>query len=181
MKVYKIGSALVGNKEMYDKLIAQAPRQAGSILTAIWELSGGKDVLIPETEIVKHITANLARIAPTAKDPSVVDGFVAYYRAMLGKLPEHLLTQSGGGRAGGGGSRAPSEVVDPTTGQSLGALFARPKVQNPGSRKKKLQTIGELADELESEEADEPGDDLEGEDTLEDMPEGEINATDESV
>jgi hypothetical protein len=163
MKIYKIGSALVGNKEMYDKLIAQAPRQAGSILTAIWELSNGQATPVPESDIVKHISEDLARLAPTAKNAEVVDGFVAYYRTMLGKLPTHLLEQMGGGRASGGGTRTAAEVVDPTTGESLGALFARPKVQNPGSRKKKLITIGELADELESDEAEAPDDELEGE------------------
>lgn len=163
MKVYKIGTALVGNLELYNKLIAQAPRQAGSILTAIWELAQGQATPVTETEIIKHISENLSRLAPTAKDASVVDGFVAYYRSMLGKLPQHLLEQTGGGRASGGGSRAPAEVIDPTTGESLGTLFARPKVQNPGSRKKKIQTIGELADELESEEAEAPDDELEGE------------------
>jgi hypothetical protein len=163
MKVYKIGTALEGNKDMYDKLVAQAPRQAGAILLAIWELSGGKSVMVTETEIIRHISENLSRLAPTAKDASVVDGFVAYYRTMLGKLPQHLIEQSGGGRASGGGTRAPAEVIDPTTGESLGTLFARPKVQNPGSRKKKIQTIGELADELESEEADAPEDDMEEE------------------
>jgi len=163
MKVYKIGTALAGNKDLYDKLVAQAPRQAGAILLAIWEISDGKSVMVTETEIIKHIADNLSRLAPTAKDASVVDGFVAYYRNMLGKLPQHLIEQSGGGRASGGGSRAPAEVIDPTTGESLGTLFARPKVQNPGSRKKKIQTIGELADELESDEADAPDDELEGE------------------
>jgi hypothetical protein len=161
MKIYKIGTALVGNKDMYDKLVAQAPRQAGSILLAIWELSGGKDTPVTEPEIVRHISENLQRLAPTAKDETVVDGFVAYYRTMLGKLPEHLLVQLGGGRAAAGGTRQAAEVVDPTTGESLGTLFARPKVQNPGSRKKKLQTIGELADELDSEEAEAPDDELE--------------------
>ena len=150
------------------KLMAQAPSQAAAIILAVWELKG-IEAPVSEDAIIDHISADLARFSPRAKGPEVVPGFVAYYRAMLGKLPEHIMKQTKdnlGGKPRGGGKRAAEQMIDPITGEVIENVFKRAPVKNPGSRKtRKIVTEEILGDEDDSGEVafEEPEDELEGE------------------
>lgn len=140
-------------EEALKKLCAQAPSQAAAVLLAAWELKdkveNGK---VSEDAIIDHIGSDLARFSPRAKSVDVIPGFVAYYRAMLGKLPAHILTQdkdslgakARGGKRGGGAET----IVDPITGEAMANVFKRDPVKNPGSRKtRKIVTEETLEDD----------------------------------
>jgi hypothetical protein len=149
------------NAENLEKLIAQAPSQAGAILRATWEL-GTNEKKVSEDQIIDLISAELARFSPKAKGPEVVPGFVAYYRQMLGKLPAHIIAQTKdnlGGKPRGGRAGGMEFLLDPITGEQIENVFKRTPVKNPGSRKtKKIVTEEYLEDSDEMPE-------LEGEDT----------------
>lgn len=138
------------NAENLEKLIAQAPSQAGAILRATWEI-GTNERKVSEDEVIDKISSELKRFSPRAKDESVVPGFVAYYRQMLGKLPETILKQTKdnlGGKSRGGRSGGAEFIVDPVTGEQIENVFKRAPVKNPGSRKtKKIVTEEYLEDE----------------------------------
>lgn len=161
MYIYQFGPKMT--KEALDKLIAQVPSQAGAILLAAWELKGNEGP-VTEDAIMDLIESDLARFSPRAKDKSVIPGFVAYYRMMLGKLPEHILVQTKdatGGKARGGsrGSRAET-ITDPITGELMANVFKRAPVKNPGSKKtRKIVTEEILGDE--DGDYEEPADELE--------------------
>ncbi len=149
------------NAENLEKLIAQAPSQAGAILRAVWEI-GTNEKKVSEDEIIDLIEKDLKRFSPRAKGPEVVAGFVAYYRQMLGKLPKTILEQTKdnlGGKARGGRTGGAEFIIDPVTGEQIENVFKRAPVKNPGSRKtKKIVTEEFLEDsddempELENEE-----------------------------
>jgi len=150
------------NAENLEKLISQAPSQAGAILRATWEL-GSNEEKVSEDQIIDLIERELTRFSPKAKGPEVVQGFVAYYRQMLGKLPPHILEQSKdnlGGKPRGGRAGGAEFLLDPITGEQIENVFKRSPVKNPGSRKtKKIVTEEYLEDseempELEGENGD---------------------------
>jgi len=149
------------NAENLEKLIAQAPQQAGAILRAVFE-TGNNTQKVSEDQIIDLISGDLKRFSPRAKDESVVPGFVAYYRQMLGKLPATILTQTkdalgGKARTRGGGLEF---LTDPVTGEQMPNVFKREPTKNPGSRKTKKIVTEEYLDE----EGDEMPE-LEGEDS----------------
>jgi hypothetical protein len=136
-------------KEAVDKLMAQAPSQAAAILLAVWEI-GGTEKKVSEDELIDHIADDLKRFSPRAKGPEVIPGFVAYYRAMLGKLPEHILSQTKdnlGGKTRGGGKRGADTMVDPITGETIENVFKRAPVKNPGARKTRKLVTEEFLEE----------------------------------
>lgn len=156
MFYYKFAEKI--NQDNLKKLVEQVPAQAGAILVAVWNL-GKNETAVSEDQIIDHIQADIKTYSPRAKGPEVVPGFVAYYRQMLGKLPEHILVQTkdnlGGkarGRAGGG----VEHLIDPITGEKIENVFKRPPTKNPGSRKTRkivteeiLEDDGEEMPELE--------------------------------
>ena len=152
------------------KLMAQAPSQAAAIILAVWELKG-TEAPVSEDAIIDHISNDLARFSPRAKGPEVVPGFVAYYRAMLGKLPAHIMEQTkdnlGSKPRGGGGRRAAEQMIDPITGEVIENVFKRAPVKNPGSRKTRKIVTEEILgdDDGEVPFEDEPSDELEDENT----------------
>jgi hypothetical protein len=147
MYYYQLGSGI--NQENLGKLLAQAPAQAGAILLATWEL-GNNTQKVSEDQIIDHISGDLKRFSPRAKDESVVPGFVAYYRQMLGKLPESIIVQSKdalGGKARGARGGGLEFLTDPITGEQIPNVFKREPTKNPGSRKtKKIVTEEYLSD-----------------------------------
>jgi len=158
---YKLNSALTADQ--LTKMVGQAPQQAGAILIALSELKG-REKFIDENELIPYIGENLARLSPRAKDPSVVKGFVAYYRAMLCSLPETIMTSTKGPStrgAGGTRSRASVTLVDPVTGLEIPNPFLRKPIKSPGIRKMKEKTQELLGDMEDMEEDDEPADELE--------------------
>jgi len=149
------------NAENLEKLISQAPSQAGAILRAVWEL-GSNQSKVSEDQVIDLIGSELARFSPKAKGPEVVPGFVAYYRQMLGKLPAHIVEQTKdnlGGKPRGGRAGGQEFLLDPITGEQIENVFKRSPVKNPGSRKtKKIVTeeyLEEDDDMPELEEGDE--------------------------
>jgi hypothetical protein len=163
MYSYRFGEKMT--KEALDKLIAQVPSQAGAILLATWEI-GTNQAVVTEDQIMDLIESDLARFSPRAKDKSVIPGFVAYYRMMLGKLPAHILVQTkdaSGGKARGGSRASRAEnITDPITGELMANVFKRAPVKNPGSKKtRKIVTEELLSDEDDGYE--EPVDELEEE------------------
>lgn len=166
MYYYKLAAAM--NKEAIGKLMAQAPSQAAAIILAVSELQTD-DKPVSEDEIIDHISGDLARFSPRAKGPEVVPGFVAYYRAMLGKLPAHIMEQTKdnlGNKSRGGGKKGGADhMLDPLTGETIENVFKRAPVKNPGSRKtRKIVTEEILGDDDDSGEVDfeEPEDEIEG-------------------
>jgi hypothetical protein len=153
--------------ESVKKLMSQAPSQAAAIILAAWELRGDGSTPVSEDAIIDHISADLARFSPRAKGPEVVPGFVAYYRAMLGKLPAHIMEQTKdnlGSKPRGGGKRAAEQMVDPITGEVMENVFKRAPVKNPGSRKtRKIVTEEILGDDDGEVPFEEPADELEDE------------------
>ena len=161
MYYYKLSDKMT--PESIKKLMAQAPSQAAAIILAVSELQKDGEK-VSEDAVIDHISNDLARFSPRAKDVSVVPGFVAYYRAMLGKLPSHIMEQTKdnlGNKPRGGGKRAGAEsMVDPITGETMENVFKRAPVKNPGSRKtRKIVTEEILGDE--DEDFEEPEGDLE--------------------
>lgn len=165
MYYYKLASAIT--EEHVKKLMAQAPSQAAAIILAVWELRGDGTAPVSEDAIIDHISADLARFSPRAKGPEVVPGFVAYYRAMLGKLPAHIMEQTKdnlGNKPRGGKRSSVDNMIDPVTGETIENVFKRAPVKNPGSRKtRKIVTEEILGDDDDSGEVpfDEPEDELE--------------------
>lgn len=165
MYYYKLSDKMT--EDTVKKLMAQAPSQAAAIILAVWELRGDGSKPVSEDAVIDHISADLARFSPRAKGPEVVPGFVAYYRAMLGKLPAHIMEQTKdnlGAKPRGGGKRAAEAMIDPITGEAMENVFKRAPVKNPGSRKtRKIVTEEILGDEDDSGEVpfDEPEDELE--------------------
>lgn len=165
MYYYKFSDKM--NDAAVKKLMAQAPSQAAAIILAAWELRGDGTAPVSEDAIIDHISSDLARFSPRAKGPEVVPGFVAYYRAMLGKLPAHIMEQTKdnlGSKPRGGGKRAAEAMIDPITGETIENVFKRAPVKNPGSRKtRKIVTEEILGDDDDSGEVpfDEPSDELE--------------------
>jgi len=161
MYYYKFSDKMT--EEAVKKLMAQAPSQAAAIILATWELRGNGDP-VSEDAIIDHISSDLARFSPRAKGPEVVPGFVAYYRAMLGKLPAHIMEQTKdnlGAKPRGGGKRAAEAMVDPITGEVMENVFKRAAVKNPGSRKtRKIVTEEILGDDDGEVPFEEPEDDL---------------------
>jgi hypothetical protein len=155
MYYYKLSEKM--NEELVKKLMAQAPSQAAAIILAVWELKGSSEK-VSEDAIIDHISNDLARFSPRAKDVSVVPGFVAYYRAMLGKLPSHIMEQTKdnlGGKPRGGKRAGADTMIDPVTGETIDNVFKRAPVKNPGSRKtRKIVTEEILGDEEDFEEPD---------------------------
>jgi len=155
-------------EEAVKKLMAQAPSQAAAIILAVWELRDPAGVdKVSEDAIIDHISGDLARFSPRAKGPEVVPGFVAYYRAMLGKLPAHIMEQTKdnlGNKPRGGKRSSVDSMVDPITGETIENVFKRAPVKNPGSRKTRKIVTEELLgdDEDEVDFIDEPADDIEG-------------------
>jgi hypothetical protein len=168
MYYYKYSDKMTA--ENVKTLMAQAPSQAAAILLAVWELKGN-EAPVSEDAIIDHISADLARFSPRAKGPEVVPGFVAYYRAMLGKLPAHIMEQTKdnlGSKPRGGGKRAAESMIDPVTGETIENVFKRAPVKNPGSRKtRKIVTEEILGDDDDSGVVgfEEPADELEDENT----------------
>ncbi len=164
MYYYKFSDKMT--EESVKKLMAQAPSQAAAIILAVWELRGNGDP-VSEDAIIDHISGDLARFSPRAKGPEVVPGFVAYYRAMLGKLPAHIMEQTKdnlGSKPRGGGKRAAEQMVDPITGEVMENVFKRAPVKNPGSRKtRKIVTEEILGDDDGEVPFEEPSDELEDE------------------
>lgn len=160
MYYYQFGEKMTD--EAVDKLIASSPGQAGGMLLAMKEL-GAQIEKISEDQIIDAIEKDLKKYSPRAKDISVIPGFVAYYRASLGKLPEHILVQtkdnSGSKSRGGGRSSAAETMLDPITGEMMANVFKRAPVKNPGVRGKKVTKIV-TEETLEEMEDDEPNDDL---------------------
>jgi hypothetical protein len=161
MYYYKFSDKMT--QEAVMKLMAQAPSQAAAIILATWELRGNGDP-VSEDAIIDHISSDLARFSPRAKGPEVVPGFVAYYRAMLGKLPAHIMEQTKdnlGAKPRGGGKRAAEAMVDPITGETIENVFKRAAVKNPGSRKtRKIVTEEILGDDDGEVPFEEPEDDI---------------------
>ena len=162
MYYYKLADAMT--EENVKKLIDQAPSPAAANILDVWELKGNGDP-VSEDAIIDHISADLARFSPRAKGPEVVPGFVAYYRAMLGKLPAHIMEQTKdnlGAKPRGGGKRAAEAMVDPITGEAMENVFKRAPVKNPGSRKTRKIVTEEILGDDDGEVAfEEPEDDLE--------------------
>lgn len=164
MHYYKFSEQMTD--EIVKKLMAQAPSQAAAILLAVWEIQSKTNDKVSEDAVIDHISAELARFSPRAKDVSVVPGFVAYYRAMLGKLPSHIMEQSKdnlGNKPRGGGKRSNAEtMIDPITGEAMDNVFKRAAVKNPGSRKtRKIVTEELLGDDDGEIGFEEEPDDLE--------------------
>jgi hypothetical protein len=142
------------NAENLEKLIGQAPAQAGAILRAVWEL-GNNTEKVSEDAIIDHISSDLKRFSAKAKDESVVPGFVAYYRQMLGKLPAHIIAQTKdnlGGKPRGGRGGGQEFLLDPITGEQIENVFKRTPVKNPGSRKTKKIVTEEYLEDTDSDE-----------------------------
>lgn len=160
MYYYKLSDKMT--PEMVKKLMTQAPSQAAAIILAVSELQKDGEKVSEDT-VIDHISSDLARFSPRAKDVSVVPGFVAYYRAMLGKLPAHIMEQTKdnlGGKPRGGKRAGAETMIDPITGETMDNVFKRAPVKNPGSRKtRKIVTEEILGDEEDF--SDEPEDDLE--------------------
>lgn len=137
------------NADNLEKLIGQAPSQAGAILRAVWEL-GSNEKKVSEDQVIDLIERDIKRFSPKAKGPEVVAGFVAYYRQMLGKLPKHIIEQTKdnlGGKPRGGRSGGQEFLLDPITGEQIENVFKRAPTKNPGSRKtKKIVTEEFLED-----------------------------------
>lgn len=149
------------NAENLEKLIAQAPAQAGAILRAVWEI-GNNTEKVSEDQVIDLIQSELSRFSPRAKGPDVVPGFVAYYRQMLGKLPETILKQikdSTAGKSRGSRGGGAEFILDPVTGEQIPNVFKREPVKNPGSRKTRKIVTEELLDDSDGDEMPE----LEGE------------------
>lgn len=155
------------NADNLEKLISQAPSQAGAILRATWEL-GKNEKKVSEDQIIDLIASELGRFSPKAKGPEVVPGFVAYYRQMLGKLPKHIMEQTKdnlGGKPRGGRAGGQEFLLDPITGEQIENVFKRAPTKNPGSRKtKKIVTEEYLEDSEDMPELSDGGDDVEGDD-----------------
>lgn len=161
MYYYKFSEKMT--EESLKKLIAQAPSQAGAILLAVWELKDKADK-VSEDMVIDHISGDLARFSPRAKGAEVVPGFVAYYRAMLGKLPAHILEQTKdnlGGKQRGGKRAGADTMIDPVTGESMANVFKREPVKNPGSRKTRKIVTEEILGDEDEDIGDEPEDELE--------------------
>jgi len=162
MYYYKLSDKMT--PESIKKLMAQAPSQAAAIILAVSELQKDGEK-VSEDAIIDHISSDLARFSPRAKDVSVVPGFVAYYRAMLGKLPSHIMEQTKdniGNKPRGGGKRASAEsMVDPITGETMENVFKRAPVKNPGARKTRKIVTEEILGDEDDEFSDEPDGDLE--------------------
>jgi hypothetical protein len=144
------------NQEALNKLMAQAPSQAAAILLAVWEV-GGTEKKVSEDQVIDHIASDLARFSPRAKGVEVIPGFVAYYRAMLGKLPAHILAQTKdnlGGKSRGGGRKGADTMVDPITGETMENIFKRDPVKNPGSRKTRKLVTEEYLEDSEGDEGE---------------------------